>query len=160
MGFCVNVTVASLPRQADMYPTSGVWLRAKRPGDRGSIPGRGESIFTLTSVSRPALGPTQPLVQWVPGVLSPGVKRDRGVTLTTHPHLLPRSWMSWSYTFSPPCASIGVAWNRFFSSVSTKDFAEMAINYTEQWKTLHSYNFEKQTQWKTIKYFHLLNFYR
>jgi hypothetical protein len=24
-------------------------------------------------------------VQWVPGVLSPGVKRSRGVMLTTHP---------------------------------------------------------------------------
>jgi hypothetical protein len=43
------------------------------------------------SVSRPALGPTQPPVQWVPGVLSPGVKRGRGVTLSTHPHLVPRS---------------------------------------------------------------------
>jgi len=53
-------------------------------------------------VSRPALGPTQPPVQWVPGVLSPGVKRGRGVTLTTHPHLVPRSWMSRSYTSSPP----------------------------------------------------------
>jgi hypothetical protein len=28
---------------------------------------------------------------WVPGVLSPGVKRGRGVMLTTHPHLVPRS---------------------------------------------------------------------
>jgi len=36
-------------------------------------------------VSRPALRPTQPPVQWVPGVLSPGVKRGRGVTLATHP---------------------------------------------------------------------------
>jgi hypothetical protein len=34
------------------------------------------------------LGPTQPPIQWVPGVLSPGEKRGRGVTLTTHPHLL------------------------------------------------------------------------
>jgi hypothetical protein len=28
---------------------------------------------------------------WVPGVLSPGVKRGRGVMLTTHPYLVPRS---------------------------------------------------------------------
>jgi hypothetical protein len=33
---------------------------------------QGQSIFPLTSVSRPALGPTQPPVQWEPGVLSPG----------------------------------------------------------------------------------------
>jgi hypothetical protein len=41
--------------------------------------------FPLTSVSRPALGPTKPPVQWVPGILSPGVTRGRGVTPTTHP---------------------------------------------------------------------------
>jgi hypothetical protein len=29
-------------------------------------------------VSRPALRPTQPPVQWVPGVLSPGVKARPG----------------------------------------------------------------------------------
>jgi hypothetical protein len=34
----------------------------------------------------------------------PRVKRDRGVTLTTHPHLVMRSWMSRSYTSSPPQA--------------------------------------------------------
>jgi hypothetical protein len=54
-------------------------------GRSGFYPRRGQRIFTLTSVSRPALGPTQPPVQWVPGVLSPGVKRGRGVMLTTHP---------------------------------------------------------------------------
>jgi hypothetical protein len=53
--------------------------------DWGLIPGRGERIFPLTSVSRPALGPTQPPVQWVSRVLSQGLKRGRGVTLTTHP---------------------------------------------------------------------------
>jgi hypothetical protein len=46
---------------------------------------QGQRIFILASASRPALGPTQPPVQWVPGVLSPGVKRGRGVTLNTHP---------------------------------------------------------------------------
>jgi hypothetical protein len=61
----------------------------------------GQRIFPLTSVSRPALEPTQPLIQWVPGVLSSGVKRGRGVMLTTHSHLVPRSWMSRIYTSSP-----------------------------------------------------------
>jgi hypothetical protein len=32
----------------------------------------------------------------------PGTKRGRGVTLTTHPHIVPRSRMSRSYTSSPP----------------------------------------------------------
>jgi hypothetical protein len=53
-------------------------------------PGRGERVFPIVSVSRPALRPTQPPVQWVPGVLSPGLKFGRGVTLTTKPHLVSR----------------------------------------------------------------------
>jgi hypothetical protein len=65
-------------------------------------------VFSLTSASRPALGPTQSPMQWVPVVISPGVKRGRGVTLTTHPHLVPRSRMSRSYTFSPPKRLHGV----------------------------------------------------
>jgi hypothetical protein len=43
---------------------------------RSSIPGRGERIFPLASVSRPPLGPTQLPVQWVPGVLSLGRDAD------------------------------------------------------------------------------------
>ena len=55
----------------------------------GSNPG-GDEIFRP---SRPALGPTQPPVKWVPS-LSRGVKCGRGVLLTTHPLLVPRSWRS------------------------------------------------------------------
>jgi hypothetical protein len=54
----------------------------------GSIPGRGEMIFPLASVSRPALWPTQPPVQLVPGVLSSGIKRGRSVTLTENEYKL------------------------------------------------------------------------
>ena len=55
----------------------------------GSNPG-GDEIFRP---SRPALGPTQPLLQCVPG-LSRRVKCGRGVLLTTHSLLVPRSWKS------------------------------------------------------------------
>jgi hypothetical protein len=54
-------------------------------GRSGFDPRQGQRIFPLASMSRPALGPTQPPVQWVLEVLSPGLKRGRGVTLTTHP---------------------------------------------------------------------------
>jgi hypothetical protein len=74
--------------------------------DRGFDPRQGQKISPLSSVSRPALGPTQPPVQRIPGVLSSGAKRGRGVTLTTHPHLVLRSRMSRSYTYSPPSASM------------------------------------------------------
>ena len=43
--------------------------------------------------SRPAVGPTQPPVQWVQGLI-PGVKCGRGVLLTTHFFLVPLSWKS------------------------------------------------------------------
>jgi hypothetical protein len=33
-------------------------------------------FLTFTLLSRPALGYTQPPIQWVPGALSPGVKRS------------------------------------------------------------------------------------
>jgi hypothetical protein len=76
--------------------------------DQGSIPRQRQRIFLLASAFRPALGPTQPPIQWVPGVLSPGVKRGWGVTLTTHPRLVPRLKMSRSYTSSPPRRLHGV----------------------------------------------------
>jgi hypothetical protein len=48
------------------------------------------------------------------GSPSPELKRGRGVTLTTHPHLVQRSRMSRSYTSSPPKHLHGVWWDRFY----------------------------------------------
>jgi hypothetical protein len=69
-------------------------------------PRQGLRISPLPSASRPALGPTQPPVQWVPGALSPGVERGQGVMLTTHPLLVPRLRESRSYTSCRPNAPL------------------------------------------------------
>jgi hypothetical protein len=52
----------------------------------------------------------QPPVQWVSGVLFPRLRRGRVVTLTTHPHLVPRSRISGNYTSSPPSAFVACSW--------------------------------------------------
>jgi hypothetical protein len=53
-----------------------------RLGEWGSIPSRSKEFLCLASVSRPALRPTQPPIQWVTGVIS---REGRGLTVTTHP---------------------------------------------------------------------------
>jgi hypothetical protein len=78
--------------------TIDIWLRTGRPG---FDPRQRQRIFLLAPASRLALGPTQPPVQWMPEVLFPGVKRGRGVMLTTHPHLVPRLRMSRSSPLPP-----------------------------------------------------------
>jgi hypothetical protein len=43
---------------------------------QGSLSGRGKRFFSTPECpGRPALGPIQPPIQWVPGPLSPGIKR-------------------------------------------------------------------------------------
>jgi hypothetical protein len=68
------------------------------------------------------------LLLWVPGVLSTGIKRGLGVTLTTHTHLVPRSKISRSYTYSPPiafAACIGTA-----LAVTSQGFKKMFVCQT------------------------------
>jgi hypothetical protein len=48
----------------------GYWLEI-----RGLILGRG-MIFLCSTASKPALGSIPPLINWIPGILSPGVKRS------------------------------------------------------------------------------------
>jgi hypothetical protein len=93
----------SLLQYSQKLSQYSVWLRTGRPG---FDPRQRQRVFPLTPASRPALGPTQPPVQWVPGALSLRVKRGRGVMLTTHPLLVPRLRKSRSYTYCRPDAPL------------------------------------------------------
>ena len=68
-------------------PSSSVGIATELPTGRSEIESRWDEIFRP---SRPALGPTQPPVKWIPS-LSRGVKCGQGVLLTTHPLLVSRS---------------------------------------------------------------------
>jgi hypothetical protein len=65
----VNCTLLILPR-AEIAQL--VYRRAGRPGFDSF---QRQDIFLLSTASRPALGPTQPPIQWVTWALSPWVKR-------------------------------------------------------------------------------------
>jgi hypothetical protein len=70
--------------------------------DRGSrvrFPA-GLGIFLFTTASRTALGFTQPPIQWVPGVLSLGVKRPGREADHSHPSSAEVK-NAWSYTSTP-----------------------------------------------------------
>jgi hypothetical protein len=54
-------------RDSSVGIATGYWLDGT-----GSIPGMARLFSTH---SRPALGPTQPPIEWIPGAISPGVKR-------------------------------------------------------------------------------------
>jgi hypothetical protein len=58
---------------------------------------RGLGIFLFTTAARPALGPTQPPIQWVPGALSFGVKRP-GCEADHSPSSSAEVKNGWSYT--------------------------------------------------------------
>jgi len=57
-------------------------------------------IFLFTDVFRPALGPIQPAVQWVPGTLSLQVERP-GREADHLPPPSAEAKNAWSYTSTP-----------------------------------------------------------
>jgi hypothetical protein len=69
-------------------------------GDWVSIPGRNNDLFCSTPRPDRLWWPIQLPIQWVPGALSPGVKR-LGRKLTAHFHLVPKVKNSWSPTSTP-----------------------------------------------------------
>jgi hypothetical protein len=65
-----------------------------------SSPGRVKN-FLFSTASRPVLGPTQPLFQWVPGALSPGVKQP-GRKADYSPPTIAEVKNVWIHTSTPP----------------------------------------------------------
>jgi hypothetical protein len=78
------------------------WLRAGRPRGRTSSPSKGK-IFRLSTSSKPVLGPTPPPIQWVPGALSPEVRRP-GREADHSPPTSVEVKNTWIYTSTPPYA--------------------------------------------------------
>jgi hypothetical protein len=69
--------------------------------DWGSIPGRSnDGIFFFATASRETLGPTQPLIQWVPAPVTPGVKRPAR-EVEHSPSSSAEIKNPWSYTSTP-----------------------------------------------------------
>jgi hypothetical protein len=68
---------------------------------------RGLGIFLFSSASRPALESTQPPIQWVPGALSPRVKRA-GRESDHSPPSIAEVKNAWSYTSTPRIPLHGV----------------------------------------------------
>jgi hypothetical protein len=77
-----------------------------RTGRSGFDTRQGLGIF-LATACRPALGPTQPPIQWVPGVLFPGIKWP-GREADHSPSSSAEVKNVWSYTTTPPIRHHGV----------------------------------------------------
>jgi hypothetical protein len=69
--------------------------------DRNSILGWTSGFFLFATVTRLFVGPTQSPVQWVPGAISPGVKRPWLEAEHSHPANAEFK-NAWSYTSSTP----------------------------------------------------------
>jgi hypothetical protein len=68
----------------------------------------GSRIFSTSS--RLARGPTQPLIEWVSGAISPGVKKQ-GSEADRSPPSCTEVKKKWIYTSTPPKALRGVVLN-------------------------------------------------
>jgi hypothetical protein len=92
-------------------PDNSVGITTRLPAGRSEFNSRQRlGIFLFANASTPALGPTQPPIQWVPVVLSLGVKRPGHES----GHSLPSSAEvknAWSYTSPPQC--VFMAWRLF-----------------------------------------------
>jgi hypothetical protein len=95
--FCTQLCWPQKPGLRSRYSD---WLRAGRPRVRCLSPAKFKNSL-FSTVSRPDLGPTQPPIQWVPGILSTGVKLQ-GSEADHSPAASAEVKKIWIYTSTPP----------------------------------------------------------
>jgi hypothetical protein len=103
------------------------WCLIDVTDDRGFESRQWLFIFLLTTSSKPALGPTQPHIHWVPGTLSLGVKQPGREA----DHLPPSSTEvknAWNYTSTPPIRLHGVV----LSLKKNRDNFTFTLTYSHQ----------------------------
>jgi hypothetical protein len=101
MQFCVSLCYF-LSVTVHLIQLYFVHVSAGRPGFDSR---QGHRIYLFATVSRLALGPTQPPIHWVPGAISAGVKWP----VPEANHVSPSSVEvknAWSYTSPPPYFAI------------------------------------------------------
>jgi hypothetical protein len=89
-------TLSTRCLESEVGTVTGYGLADRGVGVRVPV---GSRIFS--SPRRPVLGPTQPPFLWVPGALSPGVKRP-GREADHSPPTSAEVKKTWIYTSSPP----------------------------------------------------------
>jgi hypothetical protein len=104
---CVYIYIHTPKTRVAIAQSVWRWATAWTIGILGFDSQRGLGIFLFTTTSRTVLGPTQPPIQWVPGVLSLGVKW-RWREADHCPSSSAEVKNDWSYTCTPSIRLHGV----------------------------------------------------
>jgi hypothetical protein len=116
--------VKIMKRPIFKYSQLWSWLRDGQLRGRSSSPGRVKN-FHFSKSSRPALGPTQPPIQWVPEDLSPGVKGP-GCEADNSPATSAEVKKMWIYTSTFPYA-FNVRHRPSYAFKTTNKFEDICI---------------------------------
>jgi hypothetical protein len=112
-----------LGAEIGQWYSTGLWTGWSGIG----VPGR-MGVFLFTTLSRLALGPTQPVIQWVPGALSLGVKQP-GHEAGHSPPSSAKVKNAWRYISTPQYAFR--AWCSVKSTETT--FFTFTLMFTEHY---------------------------